>query len=75
MSEWIEFDRWPECVNMERPGIVFEVVNAEDQKMFTNCVVPLELPFDWKSEPVRFRARPEREPRHSTPIPEPVKPR
>lgn len=71
MGDWIDFDRWPECVEMERPGIVFEVVNADNQSLFTNCVVPLETPFDWTSAPLRFRAIPEPKPRHSSPIPKP----
>ena len=27
MGDWIDFDRWPECVEMERPGIVFELAH------------------------------------------------
>lgn len=68
MSEWIDFDRWPDCIDIARPGIIFEVTN-NDQTLFTNCVIPLLLPFDWESEPVRFRAVPEPEPRHSSPLP------
>jgi len=69
MSEWISYDRWPECARMERPGYVFEMANKEGQSLFTACTVPLQLPFDWKSPPLRFRlvqAPPER---HSSPIP------
>lgn len=72
MSEWIDFNRWPECVSMERPGIIFEVTN-ENQTLFTKCVVPLPLPFDWKSAPVRFRPVLEPKPRLSSPLPRPVK--
>lgn len=72
MSDWIDFSRWPDCATMERPGIVFEVVNEENQGMLTPCVVPLPIPTDWNSEPVRFRIVPEAKPRRSTPIPEPV---
>ncbi len=71
MSEWIDFDRWPECGSMVRPGIIFEVTN-EEQTLFTNCVVPLPLPVDWKSTPVRFRIVPEPKPRHSSPLPKPM---
>lgn len=71
MSDWVDFDRWHECARMERPGIIFEVVNDDGQQLFTNCTVPLEFPFDWKSPATRFRAVPEPRPRHSTPIPEP----
>ena len=52
-------------------GIVVEVVNADNQSLFTTCVVPLETPFDWTSAPLRFRASPEPKPRHSSPIPQP----
>ena len=73
MGEWIDFERWPECVERERPGYVYEVVNAEEQRMLTQCTVPLPLPFDWQSGPVRFRLVPETKPRHSEPLPAPVK--
>lgn len=72
MCEWIDFERWPECRQMERPGYVFEVVNAEDQSMLTTCVVPLHPPFDWSSAPVKFRIVPEPAPRHSDPLPLPA---
>ena len=71
MGEWIDFDRWHECRQMERPGIIFEVVNKENLKLFTPCVLPVEVPFDWTLPPVRFRAVQTPLPRHSTPIPRP----
>ncbi|WP_163271101.1 hypothetical protein [Chelativorans alearense] len=74
MGEWIDFDRWPECASMERPGIVFEVQNAEGQTMATGCVAPLPLPFDWTSDPVRFRIVEQEKPRHSEPLPQPGSP-
>jgi hypothetical protein len=74
MAEWIDFDRWPECPQMERPGYVFEVTNAEQQTLLTPCVVPLEVPFDWRSPPLKFRLVAEPEPRHSDPIPAPSVP-
>jgi hypothetical protein len=74
MVEWIDFERWPECPSMERPGFVFEVTNAEQQTLLTECVVPLEVPFDWRSPPLKFRLVPEPEPRHSDPIPAPTAP-
>jgi hypothetical protein len=74
MGEWIDFDRWPECRQMERPGIIFEVGNDENLRLFTHCVVPLAVPFDWKLPPVRFRAVQAPLPRHSTPIPGPKAP-
>lgn len=70
--DWIDFDRWPECRAMERPGIVFEVENAEGQSLLTPCSVPLELPFDWTSAPTRFRPVEEPKPRHSNPLPPPA---
>jgi hypothetical protein len=74
MGEWLAFVQWPQCQEMARPGIVFEVQNDAGQSLFTPCVVPLgELPFDWKSPPVRFRAISEPPPRHSAPLPRPQK--
>lgn len=72
MSDWVDFERWPDCPAMERPGFVFEVVNADDQAMLTPCVVPLPIPTDWTSAPVRFRLVQETRPRRSEPLPEPV---
>jgi hypothetical protein len=75
MSDWISYDRWAECIQMERPGFVFEVKNAEGQSLFTTCTVPLQLPFDWKTPPLYFRlvsAPPER---RSGPTPQPPKQR
>jgi hypothetical protein len=73
MSEWIEIERWPECVHLARPGVVFEIRNGDNQSLFTPCVVPLPpVPFDWKSPPLRFRSIPEPLPRHSDPIPAPA---
>ncbi|MFC6487673.1 hypothetical protein [Nitratireductor sp. GCM10026969] len=71
MGEWIDYSRWPECPAMERPGLVFEVRNGQGQVMLTRCEVPLPMPFDWTSAPVRFRVIEEPKPRHSTPIPPP----
>ena len=73
MSEWIDFERWPDCKHMERPGIVFEVTNG-DQTLLTNCVVPLPLPSDWVVHPLRFRVVPQPRPRHSSPLPKPAGP-
>jgi hypothetical protein len=71
LSEWVDFDRWKECPQLERPGYVFEVRNAEGQSLFTACDVSLKLPSTWKSAPVRFRLVEAPKPRHSTPIPRP----
>ena len=72
MSDWISMDEWHRCRELERPGIVFEIRNADGQLLTTHCVVPLpELPFDWKSAPLEFRAVPETKPQHSEPLPPP----
>ena len=74
MGEWISIERWQECHQLARPGIIFEISNAEGKTMFTPCVVPLPpVPFQWKSAPVRFRAIPEPPPQHSSPLPAPSK--
>jgi hypothetical protein len=70
--DWLDFDRWPECIEMQRPGIVFEVVNADGLNVLTNCTVPLELPAGWTSPPLRFRAVAEPTPGHSSPLPPPA---
>lgn len=72
MSDWIDIARWPECAGMAKPGIVFELRNAEGLVMRTPCVMPMPpAPFDWQSPPVEFRAVPESPPVHSTPLPRP----
>ena len=72
MSEWLAIAEWQRCVEMARPGIVFEIRNAEGNSLFTPCVTPLPaMPFDWKGPPVEFRPVPESAPLHSTPIPPP----
>lgn len=73
MSEWVSYEHWQECARLERPGFVFEVVNGEGQRLYTSCTVPLELPHDWKSAPLRFRLVAVPPPRHSAPIPKPQK--
>ena len=72
MGEWVPIERWPECAQMEKPGIIFELRNADGLSLFTPCVLPLpQVPFDWKSPPVVFRAIPAPPPVHSSPIPKP----
>jgi hypothetical protein len=74
MGEWLAFAQWPLCREMARPGIIFEVQNGAGQSLFTPCVVALtELPLDWKSPPIRFRAITEPAPRRSAPLPPPQK--
>lgn len=73
MSEWMPIERWQECLQLARPGFIFEISNAEGESMFTPCVVPLPpAPFQWKSGPVRFRAIVASPPQHSEPIPRPA---
>jgi hypothetical protein len=72
MSEWMAIAQWQECTNMMRPGIVFEIRNAEGQTMLTPCTIPLPpMPFNWSSPPTMFRAVAQPKPEHSTPIPAP----
>jgi len=72
MSEWIAISQWQECTKLARPGIIFELRNAEGQSMFTPCVVPVPAtPFDWKSPAVEFRPIPQPKPQHSSPMPAP----
>jgi hypothetical protein len=72
MSEWIDFIHWQECKAMERPGYIFEVVNADEQQMLTTCTAILEVPFDWTSLPVKFRLIVEPALNRSDPLPPPV---
>ena len=56
MSEWMAIAQWHECEKMTRPGMVFELRNAEGQTMLSPCVAQVPAkPFDWKSAPVMFR--------------------
>ena len=72
MSEWMAIEQWERCVEMAKPGIVFEMRNAEGLSLFTPCVpgVPAK-PFDWTSSPKEFRAVAEPAPVHSEPLPTP----
>jgi hypothetical protein len=72
MGEWLAIEQWERCVEMARPGIVFEMRNAEGLSLLTPCVpgVPTK-PFDWTSAPKEFRAVAEPAPEHSTPLPAP----
>lgn len=74
MSEWIAIAQWEKCLELARPGVIFEISNAEGKSLFTPCVVPLpQVPFDWKSAPIRFRAIKEPAPQRSAPIPPPLR--
>jgi len=73
VGEWIPIDQWERCAEMERPGIVFEIRNADGLSLFTPCVSRLPaMPFDWHSPPAEYRAVPEPPPRRSEPLPKPV---
>jgi len=72
MGDWMPIEEWQRCINLARPGIVFQIRNADGQLLTTSCIVPLpQLPFDWKSPPLQFRAVGETRPEHSDPLPEP----
>jgi len=72
MVDWIPIDQWVQCVEMERPGIVFEIRNAQGQTLVTTCVpeVP-KAPFDWTAPPKEFRPVQQPPAEHSSPLPEP----
>lgn len=73
MGAWIAMEQWAHCTEMARPGIVFELRNAEGLTLTTPCVVPAPPPpFDWTSPPVVFRAIVETAPTHATPLPPPA---
>jgi hypothetical protein len=72
MSEWMAIAQWHECEKMTRPGVVFELKNAEGRTMLSPCVAQVPAkPFDWKSPPVMFRAVDAPKPQRSTPMPPP----
>jgi hypothetical protein len=72
--DWISFDRWEECRQMERPGYAFEVINADGQRIETTCTIPLPMPMGWTTPPQKFRLIVMTPPRRSDPIP-PATPR
>lgn len=73
MTEWYEIARWAECVDLARPGHVFEIVNGDGQALLTPCTPTLpELPFDWTAPPLRFRLVAELPGLHSEPLPAPA---
>lgn len=74
MSEWMAIAQWEKCRELARPGVIFEISNADGKSLFTLCVMPLPpVPFDWKSPPLRFRAIAEPVPQRSSPLPTPSK--
>jgi len=44
----MNIDDWQRCLDLQKPGIVFEIRNADGQTMMTRCTV-LAMPCDWKS--------------------------
>lgn len=72
MYDWIPIDQWAECSTMERPGIVFEIRNADGQTLMTACVPEApKAPFDWTAPPIEFRPVPQPPAQHSEPLPPP----
>ena len=69
VGEWRPIEKWSDCRQLERPGFIFEIQNASGQILLTRCTPHLNVPFDWTSAPVRFRAIPEPAPQRSTPLP------
>ena len=75
MVDWIDYDQWHLCAQMEAPGIIFEIRNDDGLSLFTPCATDIQVPSDWQSPPTTFRPVPEPQPRHSSPLPEPRKQR
>jgi hypothetical protein len=72
MGEWMAIVQWQDCARLARPGIVFELRNAEGRTMLSPCTVRApKPPLDWTSPPVEFRAVAEPPAEHSAPIPAP----
>jgi hypothetical protein len=72
VGEWMAIAQWHECERLKRPGIIFEIQNAEGLSLFAPCTQTMPpAPLGWKSPPVRFRAVVQERPRHSEPIPPP----
>jgi hypothetical protein len=74
MGEWLAIAEWQKCIEMARPGVIFELRNREGNSLFSPCTAFLPAaPFDWKSPAIEFRAVPEPAPQHSSPMPPPSK--
>jgi hypothetical protein len=72
MSDWMAIAQWHECTKMARPGIVFELKNAEGETLLSQCQPEVPAtPFGWKSPPTAFRAVVAPKPQHSEPMPAP----
>ncbi len=73
LNDWRPMQDWRQCVQLARPGLIFEIRNAEGLSLFAECSeTPPAAPWDWKSPPVEFRPIAEPTPRHSTPMPKPA---
>jgi hypothetical protein len=70
---WFTMSHWDKCAHLMQQGSVFELQSAEGQVMLSECTsrVP-QKPFDWHSDPVRFRLVKEPIPKHSPPTPDPI---
>lgn len=72
VTAWMPIAQWNDSRALAKPGVVFEIQNADGETMLTSYVVPMPAaPFDWKSPPLQFRVVVEPAPRHSDPIPSP----
>lgn len=72
MGEWLAIIDWQRCEELARPGIVFEIRNADGLSLFTPCTAELpDVPWDWKTPPLEFRAVAEMPAERSSPIPAP----
>jgi hypothetical protein len=72
MGDWIAIAEWHRCAELARPGIVFELRNAEGLSLFAACGPLPAPPFDWSSPPVVYRPVAEPAPQHSGPLPPPA---
>jgi hypothetical protein len=70
---WFAIKMWSKCEHLHQQGKVFELQNAEGKSMLSECTVAVpKKPFDWYSEPTRFRLVKEPLPRRDEPLPQPV---
>jgi hypothetical protein len=70
MADWVPIAKWHDCASMVRPGIIFELRNADGESLFSPCSQNLPTtPFDWKSPPTEFRPVMAEKPHRSGPMP------
>jgi len=73
LTDWLPMQDWRRCAQLARPGLIFEIRNAEGLSLFAECSdAPPAAPWDWKSPAVEFRPVQEPKPRHSSPLPAPA---